>query len=340
MKNETKLDVVRKYVNKYIDLAIKNNKSYSKRYIATVIFNENPGLYTCVESARKAILKVTHCSGSGLRERFKKDEEIAKLFALIPEQITEYKTDEPFIMPVANNKILAMADLHDRFYNRKAFEIAVERGIKNNCNAVFINGDLMDFYGFSKFDKNPNILSVMGVEDTREWVTDILTLLQDVFGYVVVKMGNHDCHRERAIMKKAENMPELMDYVSFENYISFDGSNVQVVDEHRHVKIGKLNAFHGHEYYGGGGIHVAWNRLHKAFDSVISAHSHKAQSVVKPDINGDIFGSWTLGCMCGLSPRYCPKNDWTNGFAIIETEASGDFEVQNMVIHGSKIFTI
>lgn len=90
----------------------------------------------------------------------------------------------------------------------------------------------------------------------------------------------------------------------------------------------------------GGGIHVAYNRLNKTFDNTLSAHSHKSQGVIKQTINREVFGSWAVGCLCNLTPRYCAKNDWTNGFAIIRRDNSGDFEVENKVIFGEKLFSV
>ena len=99
-----------------------------------------------------------------------------------------------------------------------------------------------------------------------------------------------------------------------------------------------MNIIHGHEYQGGGGIHVAYNRMNKAMDNVISGHSHVTQNSVKKSLSGKFYGSWTVGCLCSLSPRYNPQNNWNHGFAIIERDENGNFEVQNKMIVGGKIY--
>jgi hypothetical protein len=166
----------------------------------------------------------------------------------------------------------------------------------------------------------------------------MLQLLQDTFGYVVLKKGNHDIRRERHIERISKDMPELMDLARYDDYLFYEGSNVQFVEDYNHIIYGKLNGMHGHEYYGGG-IHIAYNRLHKTFDNIISAHSHVSNSVVIKTINNEMFGSWTIGCMCSLTPRYAPKNNWHHGFAIISKEANGEFEVNNKRIIKNKIFS-
>ena len=208
--------------------------------------------------------------------------------------------------------------------------MAVNYGIKRNCDSVVILGDFMDFYGFSKFSKSR--LTLEQFETERELGQDMLQLLQNTFGYVVLKQGNHDIRREQFIMQEAIRIPEMRELTTYQDYLFFDGSNVQIVEAHRHITYGKLNGIHGHEYFGGGGLHIAHNRLIKTFDNTISAHSHRPESKILPNINGERFGSWTLGCMCQLNTAYAPKNNWSHGCAVTEKDRNGMFEVDNKLI--------
>ena len=239
-------------------------------------------------------------------------------------------------MPLSIKKGLVLNDIHSRFYDRKAVEIAINNGIKHNCDIAIINGDLLDFYQFSRFDKNPDIMRHFYSE--REWVQDFLLLLQKTFGKVIYKKGNHDIRRELYLQRKAVDMPEIQGLENVDDYVFFDGSTVDVVEDYNIIQFGKLNLMHGHEYQGGGGIHVAYNRLNKSFDNVLSAHSHITQSSMKKSINGKFYGSWTVGCLCSLSPRYVPQNNWNHGFALVEKAESGEFEVINRMIVNGKIF--
>lgn len=330
----TKIDLAKECVERHIEIALKTKTQISKRYIATVLTTEHPEKFKNVEDARTYIRTVTG-SNPIHRKTPTPHIDLARRFALIPAAIKETSTTEPFIVPTNVHRTLWMADIHGRFYDRKAFETAIEYGVKKNCDSVIINGDFLDFYQHSKFDKNPQTSILM---DEREWAQDVLKLLQDVFGYVVLKEGNHDSRREAHIARLASTMPELMDLSKYSDFCFFDGCRVNFVEDYRHICYGKLNAFHGHEYYGGGGIHVAYNRFHKALDNILTAHSHKSQSIIKPNINGHIYGSWALGCLCELHPRYSSKNDWNQGFAVTEKNADGDFEVDNRIIYKDKTF--
>ena len=331
----TKTDLAKEIINKYIEIGIKNNKGYSKRFIATQLYNENPEIFSNIEEARSIIRLVTNSTGT--KSKSKSYEELTNRFALISDQVEEINY-EPFIVPKAYKKTLWIADLHSRFCDKQALITAMKYGVKEKYDSVIINGDFMDFFSFSRFDKSPSIKKHF--EEEKEWGQEILNLLQDTFGYVVLKQGNHDMRRENYITKLSMEMPEFEGISTYEDFLMFDRSNVQFVKDYNYIKYGNLYGIHGHEYQGGGGIHTAYSRLNKAMDNVISAHSHKSQTSIKTSISGKIYGSWSLGCLCHLHPRYAPKNDWNQGFAITEKDNKGDFEVHNKLILGTKILSI
>lgn len=331
------MDIAKEYIIKYIELSKKNGRGYSKTSIARVLHMDHPDLFKDVENARQIVRHLTASHGINSRAVQKGYMEFAEMFALIPDQVRELNTD-PFVIPDQYKNTLWISDLHSRFMDRKAFEIAVNYGLKRGANSVIINGDFIDHYDKSKFDKDPKILPYFFEE--QEWGVGILELLQETFGKVFLKLGNHDLRRQLYINKLAAHMPELLDYIDFDKWLYFEGSKVDFIEDNRVIQYGKLNAIHGHEIQGGGGIHVAHNRLQKAFDSVISGHSHVAQSKVTKKLNGEVIGSWSLGCLADLNPRFNPINNWTHGFATTERDSTGFFEVENKVILNGKTFSV
>jgi hypothetical protein len=133
-------------------------------------------------------------------------------------------------------------------------------------------------------------------------------------------------------------MPELISMPTYKECLSFNKSKVEFIEDYRVIRFGKLNGIHGHEFQGGGGVHVAYNRMNKAMDSVLSAHSHIAQSDLRKTIDGSVIVSVTLGCLCDLHPRYNPMNSWTQGFAVVERCDNGNFMIDNRVIIEGKAY--
>ena len=71
-------------------------------------------------------------------------------------------------------------------------------------------------------------------------------------------------------------MPEIMDLVSYNDFLFYEGSSVRIVEDYQIIEYGKLSMTHGN-VLGGGGVHVAHNRLKKAMMSIMTAHSRQAE---------------------------------------------------------------
>lgn len=332
--SESKVDIARAYIEKFIELGLRYNRGYSKREIAAQMALDRPDVFKNIELARDAVRRATAAVGS--RRPYVRGHELARRFALIENGAVELENPEPYIIPEKFKRSLWMADLHSRFCDRDALRIAIDYGIEKKCDSVVILGDFMDFYGSSRFDKSPNVLEYFQTEN--EWGAEVLSLLQDTFGQVFLKKGNHDIRREQRIGKMSLQFPELSGVQTYAECLSFPGSRVEIIEDYRVVKFGRLNGIHGHEYQGGGGIHVAYNRGGKAMDNVISAHSHIAQSDMRKTIDGSVIVSTTLGCLCNLHPRYNPMNSWTQGFAVVERDSDGHFMIDNRVIVNGRAY--
>jgi len=76
------------------------------------------------------------------------------------------------------------------YQDNKALELAINYGIEHKVNAVYLNGDTLDFYMASRFLKNPKLRDLAGeLEMGREF----LKLLQDTFKCpIYFKIGNHE----------------------------------------------------------------------------------------------------------------------------------------------------
>ena len=331
----TKTEKAEEQISKYIEISKKTGKQFSKTYIAGILYNENSDLFSSVEDARQIIRGILGLAGEHSR-KVTKYNDLRQQFSFINDSYQELVNPEPYIYPKANDKILNINDVHSLFWDKGATLTALEYGKKRGANSVFINGDLMDFYGDSKFDKNPKTDAQFFINE-REWGVEFLSLLQKEFGHVVYKLGNHDVRKELQIQRISARNPEIIDAYSLQEYLHYDMSSVNFVEDYRVVKIGKLNAVHGHEVGLTGGVNASRNMLLKTFDNVISGHSHITQSFPITDLDGNIYMSFKVGCLCQLKARYAPINQWNNGCAFIEVYENGEFTVDNKMIINNKI---
>ena len=150
------------------------------------------------------------------------------------------------------------------------------------------------------------------------------------------KEGNHEMRWQRYLRVKAPIVLD-MDEFRLPVILKLRERGVTWIENKQLVKIGKLNAIHGNEFKGGGGINVARTLWLRAGDNVIAGDKHKTQSMIKTNVDKKTVGTWSVGCLCELNPDYMPFNEWNHGFAHITVENNGNFKVKNLLILAGKL---
>jgi hypothetical protein len=114
--------------------------------------------------------------------------------------------------------------------------------------------------------------------------------------------------------------------------------NIEFIDDKRMIKCGKLNIIHGHEYHGAySPVNPAKAYHNKGKANVIAGHNHQSSEHISKDMNDEINGAWSLGCLCELHPLYMPLNQWVHGFATVDLKEDGGFRVINKKIINGEI---
>lgn len=309
----------------------------SKRSLAAKMFKENPLVYKDVDAARQSIRYYTGSQGD------KKRKELGdKSFLNNPHNpfnLPESDEQEwlPYVLPKSANNILLISDLHIPYHNMKALTLALEYGKENKVNTIFINGDLIDCYQASTFEKDPSKRKLSGeLEMTREF----LRVLKKHFPKckIYIKYGNHSERWERLLRIKA---PEILDMEEFrlDVILRLGEMGIECIKDKRIVKAGKLNILHGHEFQKGmiAPVNVARGIFLKAKVSTIVGHSHQTSEHTEPNLNGEIITTWSTGCLCELAPEYARINKFNHGFAHVMVNNDGSFNVKNIRIIKGKI---
>jgi hypothetical protein len=190
----------------------------------------------------------------------------------------------------------------------------------------------MDFYQCSSFDKDP-AKSKFSAE--RQWVTTFLQQMQELFGNVYYKLGNHEERYKRYMMRNAPAVFED-EMFQFENLFDFPGTRVQFIQPLQMMVFGKLAIIHGSELRVGGAVNVARTKILRAFNNIAFGHHHKTDNSFIRDLHGKVSGSYSIGCLCKLKAGYDRFNTWNHGFAMVEIlDSTGKFKFHNkMIIEG------
>lgn len=309
--------------------------------LAKKIYKENILAFNCLEACRSAVRKYRGHNGDTKRK-----ETLVKNFVKpltyntnpynLPD--SDEQVREPFILPKANNNILLISDLHIPYHNIGAITAALDYGKKEEVNTILINGDLIDFYGISRFEKDPGKRSIKYEFDATKEFLRILRAEFPNAGIYWLK-GNHDVRYEHWLMAKA---PEVFDdpYYHLEERLRLSEDRVHLINDKTIVKAGKLSIHHGHLFFRGfmAPVNSARGLFLKAKVSMIVGHTHKESSHTETTLNGDLITCWSTGCLCEVSPDYSPyANNYCLGFAHIRVHDNKDYSVSNMRIYKGKI---
>jgi len=266
-------------------------------------------------------------------ERTQEEKKAAIAWKKIPE--SDYKTIDPFIIPTGQNRILLLTDIHLPYHDEEALSIALEWGYERKPNAIILNGDTIDMYQASRFIKDRRLRDLAGELDmTREFLRE----LREQFDCpVYFKIGNHEARWENYLKTVA---PELLGIADFEldSILRFGELGITLIKDKQMIKAGKLNILHGHEFGHSvfSPVNAARGLYMRAKASSIIGHHHQTSEHSEKDLMNEVVTTWSVGCLCGISPEYMPYNKWNHGFAWIETHQNGDFEVKNLrIINGN-----
>jgi len=314
---------------------------HGSKTIADLIYKENPLLFKNAEQVRSVVRSHRGENGDVRRETalyYRENKDIVKVTS--PKLPKSHEVErKPFKLPLADNNILMISDIHLPYHNVEALESALNYGVQQKVNTIFINGDLLDFHHHSRFQPDPNKRSTKEEFDACQ---EFFEYLRHIFpkARIYWLLGNHDIRYEEWLKLKAP-MLFMDDYYLLEDRLDLAKYGVKKIDDKTLVKIGKLNVTHGHLLLRGvfAPVNAARGVFMRAKESCIIGHVHKVSEHQETTLNGNVVITYSTGCLCELSPDYSPMaNNHMHGFAHITVEKNGDYHVMNKKIIKGKIF--
>jgi predicted phosphodiesterase len=327
----TQVSIARQYRDKYgMDMPTLK--------LARIMYNENKLSFADVERARDALRRIEgKKNGDKSKITHPMPDERKRNPYNLPESYQEKR--EPYRLPKVCNNILLISDLHIPYHSIEAITIALDYGVQNNVNTIFINGDLIDNAQVSRFEKDMNKRSVKEEFDATK---SFLVTLRTVFptaGIYWLK-GNHCVRWEKFLMMKVH---EIWDdpYFHLEERLQLNQQRIKILDDKTLVKAGKLSITHGHHIFKGifSPVSPARGAYMKAKQSIIVGHLHRASHHPEVDLDGNTVSCWSTGCLCELRPNYNPLvANSQHGFAHITVENNGNYHVKNFQIINGKLY--
>lgn len=316
-KNPAATQLTDDYIKRFPDLP--NNT------LARKLLKDNPDVYVTLNAAVCAVRYRRGAQGRSHRET-------RNIYDLPTPDSTNLL---PFILP--QQRTLILGDLHIPYFSMEALTLALEYGASHNVKTVLFNGDFCDHHRLSFWEHDPR---ARDFKSERAMAVAVLGKIRKIFpkARIILKEGNHDELIQRYVMAKA---PEIYDedIFSLEHLWHLEKHTIGHVKDKRVVVLGDLNILHGHELPKGMSRPVSPSRTlyARCKAKTLCHHFHQTSYNQEVGINHEVVPTYSVGCLCNLSPLYAPINNWGHGFAIAEPDDDGVTEVQNFQISNGKI---
>jgi predicted phosphodiesterase len=298
--------------------------------LARIIYNENKLLFSNVERVRDTLRSIEGKKGKSNRKIVKQVENRP----LNPYNLPS--SDETIYEPFKINakRLLVLSDIHIPYHSITSLTIAFDWAKKQKPDAILLNGDTLDFFGLSRYAKDPKKRSF---SSELESFKDFMNILKKTFdAKIYFKIGNHEERYEHYLWMKAGELSGIDDF-ELSNIIKARAEGIEIIADKRIMKAGELNIIHGHEYPGAfSPVNIARGLFTKGKVSAMQGHNHQTSEHSEADMNGKLTTTWSLGCLSELHPLYLPLNRWNHGFAFVEIDGD-DFQVQNKRIYKGKV---
>ena len=328
-------EIVLDYLSKYPQWMPSNT-------LASLILKENANHFTDKENIRYIIRYYRGKAGTDKLTKnttqFVEDIKRNSSQFVMPESWVEEKV--VFDLPIGIKKMGFISDLQVPFHDPKAIDICFEYLTKQGIDTLFINGDLVDFYQLSDFQKDPRVRKF---DEEYESILEMLGYIRKSFPDLIIYFNldaNHEFRYERYMRTKA---PELLGLKLFEieDILKLNDFGIKPLKHLDHVKFGHLPIIHGDTTFRrGSGVSPAKTLFDRVKQSAIASHVHRtSEFTTKNQFDNEIFTCWTTGHLMHPNVEYCKHVDQYNqGFALLEKDKTGDYRVSNHRIIKGKVF--
>jgi predicted phosphodiesterase len=234
-------------------------------------------------------------------------------------------------------------DIQFPFHDAKVLDkLVVPFVVSLRPDGVILNGDIVDCYSISDFDKDPLTQAGLGLE--RKLAQSLMLRLTSIPERIWIG-GNHEDRLRRLVWKKPDLLRVLPAEVKVDLVTRLDFPQVFGLAEHGFrwipyggtVHLGKLLVTHGSLVSKHSG-QSARAHLDKYGMSVLIGHTHRGGVTYKTDVAG-VHGAYENFCLCSLKPEYVQHPNWQQGFSVVTVdERTGFFNVQPIPILNRRCF--
>lgn len=234
------------------------------------------------------------------------------------------------IIPNSAVKVGIIADIHFPFQSDVHLERATDIFREEKPDVIVVNGDLVDFFGISKYNTNPSLDFLMKAEIPM--AKDFLFELRRDHPQATIVMveGNHEFRIRSFLINNArplyqilkdlmpdDILPTLLDMPKLNiEWVGTNPNAAKWTDTFFHVddiKIGHFDKVSNPVIPGGMTVRQL---MAKGGGSYVQAHIHRAAIIYNTDFEGTITWGMETPCLAA-NPHYRGYVNWARGVSFL-----------------------
>lgn len=221
---------------------------------------------------------------------------------------------------------IALNDVQIPWQDQRVLDLVTDFAIDLKPYGVILNGDVVDCYELSEFNKNP-IKDYSLQREIRE-AAGLMYKLAKVTTERWWLGGNHEDRLRRALWKNPQFAS--IHALKFPDLFLLNENGFKWKPYGGVLHLGSLLVTHGSQVLKHSG-QTARSHFDKYGTSILIGHTHRLGVYFRTNAKG-IHASYENGCLCKLTPEYVQYPDWQQGFSVVHVGEHGFFNVQQIPI--------
>lgn len=259
----------------------------------------------------------------------------------------EPASQKTVLVPITERTLeMIVSDVHVPYHDQAAWQLFLDVAHDLQPQILVLLGDMMDMYGVSAHDKDPNRATPAAFKEElivmRQFLQEIRETLPNT--RIFYKEGNHETRLSRYILKNAPALSNLS-VVTLPELLNLKDLSIEWIGNNERLRIGKLWHIHGNEI-GGGGQNPARLKYLRMQTNFIFGHLHTRDKYRPMAYDGQQHGAWANPCLCRLDAEYLHHaSSWSLGFSPVHHDSDGTFQVEETEViktsgHSAKCFVL
>lgn len=234
-----------------------------------------------------------------------------------------------------------LSDIHFPFHDPTALRLALQVVALVRPDLVILNGDTQDFYGVSRFFKEPERrvgfrYEIYAIRKLKQLLFQRLREAAPGARLIEIE-GNHEYRLTTWLASRGEELYDL-DVLDVP-VLTQNPADVTYLRRRRdpgpihdgvapEILLGGLHVTHGDLLRAGSyTINIARSLYLKLQTPFIIGHWHRTDEYHQTDYEGKLHGFWVTGCLCLPRPAYDAGRLWGQGVAIVRLHADNMYQV-------------